>query len=119
MQKPYLPVRAVKILRLEGDGIGPRTESCVISDGPIAMVSCLHQGNIYNNRKLRVWSDRKCISLVSAKNILTCAAVKILRLEGDGIGPRTESCVIRDGPIAMVPCLHWGNIYSKRKLRVW
>ena len=46
-------------------------------------------------------------------------AVKIPRLEGGGIGPGTESCVTCDGPIAMVPCLHQGKIYTKRKLRVW
>ena len=66
-------MRAVKIPRLEGGGIGPRTESCVIRDGPIAMVPCFHQGNIYTKRKLRVWRDLKCIPLVGAKTILTCA----------------------------------------------
>ena len=33
--------------------------------------------------------------------------------------PRTESCLNWDRPIAMVPWLHQGNIYSKRKLRAW
>ena len=70
---PHLPVRAVKIPSLEGGGIGRRTESCVIWDGPIAMVPCFHQGNIYTKRKLRVWRDQKCIPLVGAKTILTCA----------------------------------------------
>ena len=37
------------------------------------MVPCLHQSNIYLKRKLRVWRDRKCISLVGAKTPLTCA----------------------------------------------
>ena len=37
------------------------------------MVLCFHQGNIYIQRKLRVWRDRKCISLVGAKTPLTCA----------------------------------------------
>ena len=46
-------------------------------------------------------------------------AVKIPHLEGGSIGPRTESCVNCDGPISMVPYLHQGNIYTKRKLRVW
>ena len=30
------------------------------------MVPCLHQGNIYTKRKLRVWRDQKCIPLVGA-----------------------------------------------------
>ena len=66
-------MRAVKTQRLEGGVIGPITESCVISDGPIAMVPCFHQGNIYTERKLRVWRDQKCIPLVGATTILTCA----------------------------------------------
>ena len=39
----------------------------------MAMVPCLHQGNIYNKRKLRVWRDQKCIPLVGAIIPLTCA----------------------------------------------
>ena len=66
-------MRAVKIPRLEGGSIGPRTESLVNWDGPMAMVPCLHQGNTYTKRKLRVWTDQKCIPLVGAKTTLTCA----------------------------------------------
>ena len=73
MQKPYLPVRAVKIPRLEEGSIGPSKESHVNWDGSIAMVPCLHQGNIYTKRKLRVRRDQKCIPLVGAKTILNCA----------------------------------------------
>ena len=73
VQYPHLPVRAVKVTRLEGDGIGPITESGVNCDGPIAMVPCLHQGKISTKRKLRVRRDQKCIPLVGAKSILTCA----------------------------------------------
>ena len=68
-----IPVRALKIPRLEGGSIGPRTESCVNWDGPISMVPCFHQGNIYTKRKLRVWRDQKCIPLVGAITPLTCA----------------------------------------------
>ena len=46
-------------------------------------------------------------------------AVKIPCLEGGSIGPRTESCVNWGEPNAMVLCFHQGNIYTKRKLRVW
>ena len=46
-------------------------------------------------------------------------AVNIPRLEGGSIGPSTESLVNCDGRISMVPCLSQGNIYIKRKLRVW
>ena len=66
-------MREVKIPGLEGGSIGPRTESWVNLDGPIVMVPCLHQENIYNKRKLRVWRDQKCIPLVGAKTPLTCA----------------------------------------------
>ena len=66
-------MRAVKIPRLEGGSIGPRTESLVNWDGRMAMVPCLHQGNTYTKRKLRVWRDQKCIPLVGAITTLTCA----------------------------------------------
>ena len=66
-------MQAVKLPRLEGGGIGPRTKSCVNWDGPIAIIPCLHKGNIYTKRKLRVWRDQKCIPLVGAKTPLTCA----------------------------------------------
>ena len=65
-------MKAVIILRLEGGSIGPRKESLVNWDGPMAMVPCLHQGNIYTKRKLRVWRDQKCIPLVGAITTLTC-----------------------------------------------
>ena len=66
-------MRAVIIPRLEGGSRGPRTESLVNWDGPMTMVTCLHQGNIYTKRKLRVWRDQKCIPLVGAIIQLTCA----------------------------------------------
>ena len=66
-------MRDVKIPRLEGGSIGPITESWVNWDGPVAMVPCLHQGNIHTKRKLRVWRHQKCIPLVGAINPLTCA----------------------------------------------
>ena len=58
---------------LEGGSIGPRTESCVFCYGPISMVPFFHQGNIYTKRKLRVWTDQKCIPLVGAMTPLICA----------------------------------------------
>ena len=61
-------MRAVKIPRLEGGSIGPSTESW-----PISMVPCLHQGNIYMKRKLRVWRYQKCIPFLGAITPLNCA----------------------------------------------
>ena len=66
-------MRAVKIPHLEEGSIGPSTESCINCDGPISMVPCLHQGNIYIKRKLRVWRDQKCIPLVGPITPLNCA----------------------------------------------
>ena len=70
-------------------------ESCLNWDGPIAMVPCLHQGNINTKRKLRAWRDQKCIPIVGAITPLTYR------------------------PIAMGLCLYQGNIYTKRKQRAW
>ena len=67
-------MRAIKLPQLEGGGIGPRPESCVNWwGGPIDMVSCFHQGNLYSKRNLRVWRDQKGIRRVGSKTILTCA----------------------------------------------
>ena len=38
------------------------------------MVPCLYHGNIYINRKLQVWRAHKCIPIVGAETILTCAS---------------------------------------------
>ena len=73
VQYPDLPVLAVKTPRFDGGNIGPRTESCVICYGPIAMVPCLYQGNIYTKRKLRVWREQICIQQVGAIPPLTYA----------------------------------------------
>ena len=62
---------AGKLPRLIRSGTLPRTESCANWGGPIAMVPC--QGNIYIQRKLRVWREQKCIPLVGAETPLTCA----------------------------------------------
>ena len=64
---------AVTIPHLEGGSIRPRFESCVNCDGPISMVPCLHQENIYTKRKLRIWIGQKCIPLIAAITPLTCA----------------------------------------------
>ena len=65
-------MRAVKVPRTEKGSIGLRTESLVEWDGPMPMVPCLHIGNTYTKRKLRVWRDQKCIPLVGVITILTC-----------------------------------------------
>ena len=102
-----------------GRRFGPRTESCLIWNGPIAMVPCLHQGNIYTKRNLWAWRDQKCIPLVGAITTITCVGRQNTPSRRRRFGPRRESCVNWDGPNAMVPCLHQGNISTQRNLRAW
>ena len=83
-------MQAVKLARLKGVGIGPRTQTCVDWDGPIAMLSCLHQGQIYLKRMIRVWRDHKCMRLVGAGIPVTCAGRKLSRLKRGGIWSRSE-----------------------------
>ena len=66
-------MQAVKVRRIKGVSIRPRTETCVNLGEPITMEPCLYRGNIYIKRKLRVRIDQKCISLVGSKIPLTCA----------------------------------------------
>ena len=87
------------------------------------MVWCLHQGNIYIKSKLRVWKlrvwrDQKCIPLVGAITPLNCAGRHNTPSRGRQYRSRTESLVNWNGPMVMVPCLHQGYIYTKRKLRI-
>ena len=81
-KKTLLPVRADKVPRLKGGGIGLRRETCIYWGGPTAMVRGLHEGNIYIKRKLWVWSVRKCIFLVGGKNPLVCACRQSTQSEG-------------------------------------
>ena len=64
---------AVIIPRLEGGSIGPRMESCINCERLISMVPCVHQGNIYIKRKLRIWRDQKCIPFVGGITAVNCA----------------------------------------------
>ena len=78
---------ALKLPRLKGVGVGPRMETCINWGGPVAMVPCLYQSNIYIKRKLRVWTDQKCIPLVGAKTNLTCAGRQITPSQGSQDSP--------------------------------
>ena len=65
---------------------GQAIEILKISGLPIDMVLCLHQCNVYNVKKLRVWRAQKCNFLLSAKTEPTvvgrqttpCLAARIL-----------------------------------------
>ena len=111
-------MRAVKIPRLEVGRIGPSTESCINCDGPISMVPCLHQGNIYTKRNLRVWRDQKCIPLVGAITPLNCAG----RHNTPSRGKQYRAQNGKFGKLGRT-CGH-GTVfaprkYTKRKLQVW
>ena len=101
VQKPHSRVRACKIPCLIGGGIGPRTETCVNWGGPIAMVPCLHQDNLYIQRKLRVWREQKCFPIVGGKNPCTSAGRQTTLSHGVGIRQRREICVNLGGLNAM------------------
>ena len=85
------------------------------------MVLCLHQGNIHIKRKLRVWRAQKCIFLVGAKSLLTCAGHHTTQTQWcrykAGSGNLRKLCV--DLSPMWTHYLHQGNIYIKRKLWVW
>ena len=112
-------MRAVKIPRLEGGSIGSSTESCINCDGPISMVPCLHQGNIYIKRKLRVWRDQKYILLVGGITPLNCAG----RHNTPSRGRQYRAQKGKFGKLGRTyghgTVFAPRNIYTKRKLRVW
>ena len=111
-------MRAVKLPRLEGGSIGPRTESWVNGHGPMAMVPCFHQGNIYTKRKLRVWRNQKCIPLVGTITPLNCAPRQSTLSRG-------RQCRAQNGKLGKLGRTYGhGTVFAprkhtKRKLRVW
>ena len=90
---------------------GPRTESCVNWDAPIAMVPCLHQGNIFTKRKLRAWRDQKCIPLVGEITPLTRAGRQNTPSRGRQYRAQNGK-LPKLGPIAMV---RHGTVFAPRK----
>ena len=62
-----------KLPRFMRGNIGPGMELCKTLGLLIPMVLRLHQTNGYMKRKLQVWRAQKCIALVGARTILTCA----------------------------------------------
>ena len=82
VQKPFLPVRAVKVPHVKGVGVRPRTQTCVNWSGRITMVLCLYQGSIYIKRKVRVRRDKKCILLLGAQIPLTCVGRQTIPSKG-------------------------------------
>ena len=119
MEKPHLPVQAGKLPCFMGGGIWPRTKTCVNCGGRIAMVPCLHQGNVHINRKLRVWRAQKYIALVGAETPLNCAGWQRITTQGGRYMAENENLRKLGLVIAMVPCLHQRNIYLQRKLQIW
>ena len=84
------------------------------------MVLCLHQGNNFTKRKLRIWKDQKYLPLVSGNTILTCAGHQTTPSRLMRYRAKTGKLhKLGGGPIARVPSLQQGSIYCKRKLRVW
>ena len=70
-QKPYLRLGARKLPILMHRRIWPTLEVCGGSGPPIPTVPCLHQINVYINRKLRVWGSQKFNFLVGTKTVPT------------------------------------------------
>ena len=112
-------MRDRKLPRVMGDGIGSTMEICETSTLPIPMVPRLQQSNGYIKRKLRAWRVQNCIALDGSHPYLPVRDRKLPRVIVGSIGSRMEICETSTLPIPMVPRLHQGNGYIKRKLRAW
>ena len=66
--------------------IGPGKEIFGNSGLPIAKVPCLHQRNVYIERKLQVWKAQKCNFLVGAQTTPTGRANELPRVIQRHIG---------------------------------
>ena len=88
-------------------------------EGHLASVLCLHQGNIYTKRKLRVWRNQKCIPLVGAITPLNFA----VRQNTPSRGRQYKA---QNGKLGKFGRTYGhGTVFAprkffpKRKLRVW
>ena len=86
------------------------------------MVPCLHQGNVYMKRKLRVWRAQKCSTLVGAETPPTCASWQTTPSHGGWYRAANGNLrklwlTYRHGTgFAPRQCLY---IYIQMKLRIW
>ena len=71
----------------QGSRYRPENGNLRKKGGPIAIVPCLHQGNIHINRKLQIWRDQKCIPLVGSRTLLTCAGRQTTPSQGSRYRP--------------------------------
>ena len=85
---------------------------------PIVILPCLNQGDDYIKRKLRVCRTRKCRLLVGANTVLTGTGLQSTQFHTARYSTTMEIYGIWGLPIAIVPWLHQGNDYMKKKLRV-
>ena len=73
------------------------------------MVPCLHQGNIYITRKLRVWRDQKYIQLVGAKTPLPSVGRQTTPSQGSLYRPE-------NGNLRKFGCTyHHGTVFAPRQ----
>ena len=75
--------------------------------------------NIYIKKKLRVWRDQKCIPLLGAKTPVTCAGRQAIPSQGTRYKAKNSNLRKLGWTYFMLPCLHIGNIYIEKKIKVW
>ena len=72
-QKCISLVGAISALTCAGVQTATRTEYWENPTVPFAMVQCLHQSSDYIKKKLVLWRAQKCIPLIGAISVVTCA----------------------------------------------
>ena len=83
------------------------------------MVPCLHQRNIYIQKKLQVWKEQKCIPQSDAETPLTCAVRQTTPFYGRWYRAKYGNLRKLGWTYHHGTVLHQENVYIKRELRVW
>ena len=96
----------------------PTVQICGNSGLFIAMVTCLHQWNVYTKKKIMVYSVQNVIRISVQQAHFAVRACKEPCFIPRRIGPTVQICGNSRLPIAMVRCLHQWNVYIKRKISV-
>ena len=109
VQKTHSSLRASKLTGFVYRRMCSRMEIWENWGLPISKVPCLHQGNVYINRKLWVWGAQKCNRCVGAENALVVTGLQTNRL-------RLSPHVLENGNLGKLGATYLqGTVFAPRQ----
>ena len=112
-------VMTQQITRFRAQCIGLSMQIWEFSTLSKAMITPLHQSNVYIKWQLWVWRTQTCNRFLGAINARGVTARQIPWFRASRIGPRMQIWEFWTLSKAMSPSLHQSKVYIKRQLWVW